>query len=183
MFNNNAILLKSRILPSNQCPRNIQNLFVLNLTLHFLLLLRSSSIIPLPRRRDMNTLNIPRPVKPMRFERPRFREDLLVHVQCTRWCNEDGALADKVLIVDDGEGGVFGYAADGEGCCLETEGFAEEGVEEGIGEEGVEVEGGGSGIVWVCGVFVYGGENLIAGGGGEDVEHVPHCSGEGICLS
>lgn len=104
-------------------------------------------------------------------------------MQCTRWCNEDGALADKVLVVDDGEGGIFGYAADGEGCCLEAEGFAEEGVEEGIGEEGVEVEGGGSGIVWVCGVFVYGGEDLIAGGGGEDVEHVPHCSGEGICLS
>ena len=142
MFDDDAVLFETRVFATNKCPGDIRDAFILDLLLgefccrgsSGFICGRGSSIVALAGAGDMHAFDIAVAVETVRAKCLWIGKDFLVHVQGTCWGNQDRALADKVLVVDDGEGGMCGDAPYCQGRGLETQGFAEEGVEEWICE-------------------------------------------------
>lgn len=137
VFYNDTVLFEAGVFTADKSAGDIRHALVFDLFLgDFLELggIGGSSIVSFTGTGDVDTFNIAMAIKSIRFECLGIRKDLIIHMQGTRRRNQYRPLANKVLIINDGESSVGGHSPDCESGCLETQGFAKEGVEKGICE-------------------------------------------------
>lgn len=129
MFDDDTVLFETGVFATDKCPGDIRDAFILDLLLgefccrgtsSGFIGSRGSSIVALACAGDMHAFDVAVAVETVRAKCLWIGKDFLVHVQGTRWGNQDRALADKVLVVDDGEGGMRGDASYCQGRGLET---------------------------------------------------------------